>query len=109
MADWNSNLILKHKLCTNRFVLFTFRKHQLEKPLRKKCKTVYDPFNPQQKVKHLKTACKTKLEKKQQLHCNLLRMSRKHELYLSLHSDCVYVSTVEEKCFVFSDYKQWLL
>jgi len=90
-------------------LIWFYQKNQFTKPLRKKFKSKYDPFNPQQKIKCSKSACKTKFEKKQQLHCNLLKSSRKFELYLSTHSDCVYVSTVEEKCFVFSDYKQWLL
>ena len=52
---------------------------------------------------------KYKEAKKQQLHCDLLELSRDYELFLSLSPECIRVSAVQEKCFVFSDYKQWLL
>ena len=36
-------------------------------------------------------------------------LSRKHELYLSMHLDNTPVSTVDEKVFIFHSYNKWLM
>ena len=89
----------------------TYRKDQLPK-LRGFQKTVYDPFNPSEKLlkmSQIKSDASEKLFKRQQKHCKMLEDSRKYELYFSLNAECIQVSDVQDKCFVFSDYQQWLL
>ena len=88
-------------------ILKKYRKCQLPKLKRFK-KIIYDPFNPHEKY----NKCDVNLykdAKKQHLHCKLLELSRDYELYLSLSQESISVSAVQEKCFVFSNYKQWLL
>ena len=85
-----------------------YRKCQLPKLKRRK-KIVYDPYSPQEEIYNKSDVNLYKDAKKQHLHCNLLELSRDYELYFSLSQESINVSAVKEKCFVFSNYKQWLL
>ena len=88
-----------------------YRRYQLPK-LGGFFKNVYDPFNPSEmllKASQVKSGSNEKLYKRQQKHFKMLEDSRNYELYFSLNAYCVYASDVKDKCFVISDYQQWLL